>query len=97
MMRVTVEIVPFGQEEDKYTLHTLEIGNMGRATKAPDDGKTWCRYHVWLDGELVSDNVFHAREDGPLPLVEKAVAKHNLEKWVTELEAKTKPKKRKRA
>lgn len=91
MMRVTVEIVPFGQEEDKYTIHTIEIGNMGRHPDAKE-GRTVCRYNAWLDGDLIAENMLHAREDGALNLIERALTHRNIEKWLAETEFATKEK-----
>jgi hypothetical protein len=94
MMRVTVEIVPFGQEKDKYTLHTIEIGNMGRHKEGQydRDGRTYCRYNAWLDGEQIAENILHAREDGALNLIERVLTHRNIERWLAETEFDTKEK-----
>lgn len=68
-LRVTLEIVPFGIEENKRTIYTLNISNMGSKTKG---GKT--RYRMLLEPPL-SDPVklLHIRGDGAVKLARKAL------------------------
>ena len=44
MLRVSVEIVPVGQESDKRTLAVAEIGNIG--------GGSFANYHVEVSDEV---------------------------------------------
>lgn len=70
-LRVTVEIVPFGVENEKKTIHTLKINNVGPLPRF--DGNSWYEYEVWLDDLHIAD-VGHVRENGALTLVYKALA-----------------------
>ncbi len=73
MMRVTIEIVPFGSEEDKHTISEINIWNTGEASG--DQG--YYRYlysratneeiQAWLPDERsarADGEVFHRRELG---------------------------------
>lgn len=70
-LRVKISIVPHGVEEEEYTIHTLNISNMGTT-----DFREW-EYIVELDQyKKYDDNtprVFHKRDDGALLLVHKAI------------------------
>lgn len=70
-LRVTIEIVPFGVEENKRAIHVIELHNTGTKTWA---GAT--RYDMDLDGKRMEFKVLHDREDGALILI-----KHALRKW----------------
>jgi hypothetical protein len=82
MMRLTVEIVPFGEEDDKKTIHTIVIGNMGRVM--PRAENRWaddlCVYSVSVDGEALDEQVHHHRGEGALVLAEKVLALVNEQK-----------------
>lgn len=80
-LRVTLEIVPFGDEDKKYKIGQLDIFNMGIAQPTPDG---WDRggYHeygvIQLDpekntGGLYTTSVFHRRWDGAWSLVAKII------------------------
>lgn len=47
MMRVNIEIVPFGQEAGSKKIHTLYIANVATIKSSKTD--TLCRYECWLD------------------------------------------------
>lgn len=78
MLRVKIEIVPFGEEEKAYTIHTLNIGNMG-----PSMIEGFHKYHAWLDddprGKAMRPEphaeVHHKREEGALVLAKKVLRK----------------------
>lgn len=67
-LRVTVEIVPHGDESRKRTLNVLNIHNTGTKTWA---GAT--RYVVDMDGWRLDRNFLHDREDGALVLVRRVL------------------------
>lgn len=79
MMRVTIEIVPYGLEKEKYLIRTYDIGNIGHLSHM---NPHICRYAVW---ELVENGprehrepefyVWHDRDDGPDVLVERVLAR----------------------
>jgi hypothetical protein len=58
MLRVTIELVPYGKEEDKEKIVSLIIANDGTGTKELGNYKYWCEekqdsllwsnYKVWL-------------------------------------------------
>jgi hypothetical protein len=91
VLRVTVEIVPFGREKDKYTIHTLEAHNIGKPpvregrTQRTDERA----YEVYdlskINGDFMYDsrnsafegNVTHNRDDGALALVQKMMELYN--------------------
>lgn len=68
-MRITIEIVPFGEEEAKYTLSSIDVSNLGGALG-------YYAYSVKkinknIDGsetEIVYPEVRHLRKDGYLEL-----------------------------
>lgn len=62
MMRITVDIVPFGIEDGKRTIHTIEIANVGKV-RDPDV----YQYRVRLDG-TDHGHVEHRRSHGALTL-----------------------------
>jgi len=65
MIRITIDIVPYGVEEDTRNIHTLTIANMGKAEEEKH------RYSVCLDGEKLGE-VLHWRPCGMLALIKKA-------------------------
>lgn len=79
-LRVTIEVVPFGVEENKRTIHVLNIHNDGTKTRA---GAT--RYDVDLDGWRLDRKFLHDREDGALELVQKVLDKMHKAKPLREV------------
>lgn len=70
MLRIKVEIVPYGQEDGAHTIHTINVGNMGWGTGHKH------LYHAWLDVDPRTKprpephaKVEHVRGDGALKLV----------------------------
>lgn len=78
MMRVTVEIVPFGDEDKKYEIGRLDIFNKGLTEFGH------CEYGVInIDVEkdefgLHDKTVLHRRDLGAWKLVEKTIKELNL-------------------
>lgn len=75
MLKITVEIVPFGIEDDpnRREIATLTIGNLGRV-----DGEL-CAYRSRTDDDKVMRpevHVEHRRCDGALELVRKCLHAH---------------------
>lgn len=71
-LRVTIEIVPFGVEEDKRTIFNFDIGNMAKKTK---NGRTRYRAY-WIhneDGIIEAFNLAHHGEHGALRLAQKVL------------------------
>ena len=67
MLRVTIEIVPFGIEKDKRTLSQFIIGNVyTRRTNVAD-------YSIIEDGKEIAKVLKYKRENGYLLLVIKAI------------------------
>ena len=74
MLRVTVEVVPFGEEEDKRTIATLDIGNIYT-------DKDIANYEVRadLEGEQLTFNINnHPRHYGWIPLVARILNRFTL-------------------
>ena len=78
-MRVTISIVPFGDEEKKYDIETLNISNMG-----PDeewDDENICEYAIEHNEYKKFSKPFlavsHNRKNGALVLAEVALAELN--------------------
>ena len=68
-LRVTLEIVPFGEEENKHTIGTINISNLG-----PDNAYECHLYHVH---ELpVAKPIRHVREHGAWWLVRRVLNEH---------------------
>lgn len=72
-LRVTVEIVPYGDEANKYEIGSLDISNMGGAMG-------YCEYRAtqFSDGgtvlkQTVDGTLTHDRRDGPWVLIKKAI------------------------
>lgn len=72
-LRITFEIVPFGDESRAYKIHQLEIHNLGTKTAA---GAT--RYAADLDGERINMTFLHKREEGALKLAKVVLNKMPL-------------------
>ena len=74
-LRVTLEIVPFGNEDNKRTIYELEIWNMGSKTKG---GKSRYQCDVIRDGApFVPEGgvirLAHMREHGAPRLVRRVL------------------------
>ena len=69
-LRVTLEIVPFGIEENKRTIHQINISNIGKSS-GQSGGYS---YLVELDKEHKFIVTNHNRENGALRLLEKVLA-----------------------
>jgi hypothetical protein len=69
-LRVTIEIVPHGEESQKYILSTVDVSNLGGALG-------FCRYSATLftDGLTVLKEVEfnHSRQEGHLVCATKAL------------------------
>ena len=65
MIRITIDLIPYGNVTDTQTIHTLTIANMGKAEKEKH------RYSVCLDGEKLGE-VLHWCPGGMLALIKKA-------------------------
>lgn len=73
MMRVTIEIVPHGEEDAKFTLHTIEIAQVEKLDTDPyglrgyaawlTNGPTECRTFTAREPDA---KVIHRRSDGAL-------------------------------
>lgn len=77
-LRVTVEIVPYGVEEEKYTIRQLDIFNKGRVDLSR------CEYGVIdINPEkeeygLHEKEIIHRRDLGAMQLIKKAVEELEL-------------------
>lgn len=69
-LRVTFEIVPFGEEINKRTIHTLNIHNIG-PTRSEDPDQY--EYSFDIDGEPSHETVLHFRSEGALELTRKVL------------------------
>jgi len=79
MIRVTVELVPFGDEEQKKTIGSLVLANVQQhgfglcsydAAHTPDDGE---------EGLIYKQGVQHMRKDGFWELVERILNADKVE------------------
>jgi len=79
MLRVTIEIVPFGIEERAEVLGTIKIGNINTT----EDNRADYKYAVWDKDtkELISGKIKgHQREKGFWCLVHRVLGKIKKEK-----------------
>jgi hypothetical protein len=71
MIRVTIEKLPFGDESNKETLHTITITNDGTGSSRVSN------YHVRLQSKAKEDKTAyvrgHYRRDGALKLLHMAL------------------------
>lgn len=79
-LRMTLEIVPYGVEEDKYDIMTLDISNTG-TVKNEGFGNIYCSYEYSFkdhSGEVLkSGNIIeHNRRDGAVELVRKVLVEN---------------------
>lgn len=77
MIRVTIELVPFGNEEEKSTLGEISIINDLTSSKRPEFGNYIIKYkNLEYPYEKRIVNIKnHKREDGYLKLLQKVVNK----------------------
>lgn len=61
MIRVTIEVIPHGEEENKFTLHTLEIANRGIPKRTVEQMVYDARFKV---GEPSDERDYEIRLDG---------------------------------
>ncbi|WP_285908114.1 hypothetical protein [Pseudodesulfovibrio pelocollis] len=66
MLRVNMEIVPFGEEERKYSIGVMEIGNIGSQNDVAN-------YVVQLDGNDIGKIEDFRRDRGAWDLVRLAI------------------------
>lgn len=74
-LRVTLEIIPFGVEENKRVIRTINISNI--SNREPCNNHEYDTYVVEIDEYKQYDDfnlrVFHKREDGAEHLVYKVL------------------------
>lgn len=71
-LRVTLEIVPFGNEDEKRTIETVNISNIGFDLDS-------CKYMYYVEHNEYKEFkskivVYHDRNQGALVLAQKAIA-----------------------
>ena len=67
-LRVYLDIIPFGNEDDAYPIHEINIHNVGSLS----DGI--CEYSYEIDGSGVfPETVIHKRSEGAIELVRKVL------------------------
>lgn len=76
-LRVTFEIVPFGVEANKRTIHTLNIHNIGT------DALGWTEYSFDLNGVASTETIVHQRSEGALELARKVLDTEFIEDYET--------------
>lgn len=69
MLRITIDLCPYGDEDKARTIGQMLIGNIGSA------GSNAADYVVLLEGQEVAQVKGHQREDGPWELARKAIGK----------------------
>ncbi len=78
MIRVAIELWPFGNESKSKVIDEIFIANMGDAPN-PETNGTWCVYNVWLERPTKETYyksvsvVEHRREDGAKELLRKVM------------------------
>lgn len=74
-LRVTLEIVPFGREDKKYTIETLNISNVTLQVPTIVKGEDTyiIEHNDYKNYDDKTPKVPHKREDGALTLVRKAL------------------------
>lgn len=74
-LRVTLSIVPFGNEDDLYDIHHINISNLGPADNNLLSSDV-CRYGVEVDKYKTGKydyEIAHNRKDGAIALVSLAL------------------------
>jgi len=69
-LRVTFEIVPFGEEANKHEIHEVNISNLGMTPSG--NYKYGIEVNKYKTDEY-DGYVYHNRDDGPFKLVEKVM------------------------
>lgn len=78
MLRVVIELHPFGDSSKSKVIDEIFIANMGHVPNTESDG-TWCFYNAWLKRPTKETMykpaavVEHRREDGSKELVRKVL------------------------
>lgn len=70
-LRVTLEIVPFGDEEKKYVIETINISNIGS-----HDGSIYAysvEHNTYKQRTTDTPRVLHKRSDGAIALAVRAL------------------------
>lgn len=70
-LRVTLEIVPLGDEANKRTIHTIDISNIAHLANFPEGAL--CCYRIKTDGVNQPAVVYHYREAGAIKLAADAL------------------------
>jgi hypothetical protein len=70
VLRVTLQVVPFGDEDRAYEIGRLDIFNKGPCGEAHEYG---CIDLSPKKAGLYQDNVIHFRDDGAWELVRNAI------------------------
>lgn len=89
-LRVEISIVPFGEEDKKKVLRTINVHNIKQLEIDPVEGPI-CEYEVQDadDPDLIVPNITHARADGALVLSRAALEGVEWAEWeVTEFGVK---------
>lgn len=78
MIRVTVDLIPFGEEKDKKEISVLEIGNEGIVSKLTNETK-YSYNGFWFDTENKKHkfygSVYHDRRNVVWFLIYKVIIK----------------------
>ncbi len=76
MLRVTLEIIPFGSESAKETISTIEIVNVGTSPNRPAYGNYAFRIKNLSTGTIIENNVHNFdRSRGALALLKTVLDK----------------------
>jgi hypothetical protein len=81
MLRVTIEVLPYGVEKDRETVYQLLIGNKGKVTdRSYSESGNLYKYDCTLidtvnNRQAYLSEVYHLRNMGALPLVEQCLEK----------------------
>jgi hypothetical protein len=71
-LRLTLEIVPFGDEDKKRTIEVVNISNLGWADEGADY-KYLIEHNKYKARDPESPTVSHLRADGAMVLARKAL------------------------
>lgn len=78
MLRVTIDLIPYGQEAYAENLRTIEIGNVG--PYSPDDVPDGLYAYTWTCGDLKGE-VKHFRKDPVETLVNLVLTDVHRTRW----------------
>lgn len=76
-LRVTLEIIPFGNEENSYVIDTFNISNVGKA-EGRDEFKYIIERNEYKEFSNTSEMLNHDRKKGAVALAARAL--HKFEK-----------------